>query len=95
MNIRSNGKSDFDGQDLIPNLIQVQLDSFDWFKNQGIKEILDDVSPIEDSRFELKFINHNFFYSIKIFYSKLFQICDFFIFNTTWNNFFVQGKIVR
>ena len=60
MNIRSNGKSDFDGQDLIPNLIQVQLDSFDWFKNQGIKEILDDVSPIEDSRFELKFINHNF-----------------------------------
>ena len=60
MNIRLNGKSDFDGQDLIPNLIQVQLDSFDWFKNQGIKEILDDVSPIEDSRFELKFINHNF-----------------------------------
>ena len=60
MNIRSNGKSDFDGQDLIPNLIQVQLDSFDWFKNQGIKEILDDISPIEDSRFELKFINHNF-----------------------------------
>ena len=60
MNIRSNGKSDFDGQDLIPNLIQVQLDSFDWFKTKGIKEILDDVSPIEDSRFELKFINHKF-----------------------------------
>ena len=60
MNIRSNGKSDFDGQDLIPNLIQVQLDSFDWFKNQGIKEILNDVSPIEDSRFELRFIDHKF-----------------------------------
>ena len=60
MNIRLNEKSNFDGQDLIPNLIQVQLNSFDWFKNQGIKEILDDVSPIEDARFELKFINHNF-----------------------------------
>ena len=60
MNIRLNGKSDFDGQNLIPNLIQVQLDSFDWFKTKGIKEILDDVSPIEDSRFELKFINHKF-----------------------------------
>jgi len=60
MNIRSNGKSNFDGQNLIPNLIQVQLDSFEWFKTQGIKEILDDVSPIEDSRFELKFIDHKF-----------------------------------
>ena len=60
MNIRSNGKSSFDGQDLIPNLIQVQLDSFNWFKTQGIKEILDDVSPIEDSRFELRFIDHKF-----------------------------------
>ena len=60
MNIRSNGKSNFDGQNFIPNLIQVQLDSFEWFKTQGIKEILDDVSPIEDSRFELKFIDHKF-----------------------------------
>jgi len=60
MNIRLNEKSNFDGQNLIPNLIQVQLDSFNWFKNQGIKEILDDISPIEDARFELKFINHNF-----------------------------------
>jgi len=60
MKIRLNGKSNFDGQDLIPNLIQVQLDSFEWFKTKGIKDILDDVSPIEDARFELKFINHNF-----------------------------------
>ena len=60
MKIRLNGKSNFDGQDLIPNLIQVQLDSFEWFQNQGIKDILEDVSPIEDARFELKFINHKF-----------------------------------
>ena len=60
MKIRLNGKSNFDGQDLIPNLIQVQLDSFEWFKNQGIKDILEDISPIEDARFELKFINHKF-----------------------------------
>ena len=60
MKIRLNGKSNFDRQDLIPNLIQVQLDSFEWFRNQGIKEILDDISPIEDARFELKFIDHKF-----------------------------------
>ena len=60
MKIRLNGKSNFDGQDLIPNLIQVQLDSFKWFQNQGIKDILEDISPIEDGRFELKFINHKF-----------------------------------
>ena len=60
MKIRLNEKSNFDGQDLIPNLIQVQLDSFEWFQNQGIKDILEDISPIEDGRFELKFINHKF-----------------------------------
>jgi len=53
-------KSDFTDESIIPNLIQVQLDSFEWFKNQGIKELLDDISPIEDSRFELSFISHRF-----------------------------------
>ena len=60
MSLTSNGKYNFAEQNIIPNLIQVQLDSFDWFKHEGIKELLDDISPIEDSRFELSFISHTF-----------------------------------
>ena len=47
----------------IPNLIQVQLDSFNWFKADGLKELLEEVSPIEDfpgGRFELSFLDHHF-----------------------------------
>ena len=32
----------------IPNLIQVQKDSYDWFVNEGLGEVLKDISPIED-----------------------------------------------
>ena len=32
----------------LPNLIEVQTDSFDWFIKEGLKEVFDDVSPIED-----------------------------------------------
>ena len=32
----------------VPNLIAVQTDSFDWFKNQGLRETIDDINPIED-----------------------------------------------
>ena len=47
----------------IPNLIQVQLDSFNWFKTQGLREVFEDISPIEDfpgGRFELSFHDHYF-----------------------------------
>ena len=32
----------------IPNLIKVQKDSYDWFINEGLGEVLKDISPIED-----------------------------------------------
>ncbi|MBQ2642341.1 MAG: DNA-directed RNA polymerase subunit beta [Eubacterium sp.] len=32
----------------IPNLIEVQKDSYEWFVKKGLKEVLDDISPIED-----------------------------------------------
>jgi len=32
----------------IPNLIQVQKDSYDWFIKEGLGEVLEDVSPIID-----------------------------------------------
>ena len=47
----------------VPNLIQVQIDSFNWFKTEGLNELLQEVSPIEDypgGRFELSFLDHHF-----------------------------------
>ncbi len=32
-----------------PNLIEVQLRSYDWFLNEGIKELFDEINPIEDA----------------------------------------------
>ncbi|HZK66753.1 MAG TPA: DNA-directed RNA polymerase subunit beta, partial [Chloroflexota bacterium] len=32
----------------IPNLIQVQRDSFKWFKDEGLKELFAEISPIQD-----------------------------------------------
>ena len=45
----------------IPNLLQVQINSFEWFKKQGLKELLSEINPIEDftgGRFELRFLGH-------------------------------------
>ncbi|MBI4305918.1 MAG: DNA-directed RNA polymerase subunit beta [Chloroflexi bacterium] len=42
----------------VPNLIQVQVQSFNWLLKEGLKELFDEISPIEDfsgGRFELKF----------------------------------------
>ncbi len=46
----------------IPDLLIVQKDSFKWFIEEGLKEILDEISPIEDfsGRFSLEFLNHFF-----------------------------------
>ncbi len=43
-----------------PNLVQVQLDSYQWFLDVGLKELLNDVSPIEDwtgKEVELRFLD--------------------------------------
>jgi DNA-directed RNA polymerase subunit beta len=45
----------------MPNLIEIQLDSYKWFIEQGIRELLDEISPIEDfsgKKLELKFLDH-------------------------------------
>src|SRR3989344_2408677 len=44
-----------------PNLVQVQLDSYKWFLETGLKELLKDVSPIEDwtgDELELNFLDY-------------------------------------
>ncbi len=44
----------------MPNLIGIQRDNYEWFLNEGIKEVFKDVSPIVDSngKFELSFVNY-------------------------------------
>ena len=32
----------------LPNLIDIQKASFEWFLNEGLRETIDDISPIED-----------------------------------------------
>ena len=32
----------------MPNLIEVQTDSYKWFLHEGLKEVFDDISPITD-----------------------------------------------
>ena len=46
----------------IPDLLIIQKDSFKWFIEEGLKEILEEISPIEDfsGRFSLEFLNHYF-----------------------------------
>ena len=47
----------------VPNLIQVQIDSFDHFKSEGLRELFEEISPIEDfpgGRFELSLGDHSF-----------------------------------
>jgi len=58
----------------VPNLIQIQLDSYRWFCDQrpnrenpeekgGLRSLFDEISPIQDftgSRFELRFVSYGF-----------------------------------
>ena len=45
----------------VPNLVQVQVNSFEWLKTDGLKELFEEISPIEDfsgGRFDLRFLSH-------------------------------------
>src|ERR1700730_502677 len=53
----------------IPNLVElkdliaIQLDSFKWFKSEGLRELFDEINPITDytgKNFELKFLDYEF-----------------------------------
>ena len=47
----------------VPNLIQIQNNSFNWLLKEGIKELLDEVTPIQDftgGRYELRFEDYEF-----------------------------------
>ncbi len=44
----------------MPNLIEVQTNSYKWFLEEGLKEAFDDISPIEDfsGALSLEFVRH-------------------------------------
>ena len=44
----------------MPNLIEVQKDSYQWFLKEGLKEAFDDISPIEDfsGHLSLEFVSY-------------------------------------
>ncbi|MBN1289654.1 MAG: DNA-directed RNA polymerase subunit beta [Actinobacteria bacterium] len=46
----------------VPNLISIQLESFEWFKGEGLAEIFKDISPIEDftGTMAVEFGSHSF-----------------------------------
>ena len=47
----------------IPNLIELQLDSFTWFVEKGLRELFDEISPIKDFTgkvMELQFLDYEF-----------------------------------
>ena len=47
----------------VPNLIEIQLGSFQWLQEEGIKKLLTEISPIEDflgNKLELTFIGYEF-----------------------------------
>ncbi len=47
----------------IPNLIQSQLQSYEWFATDGLQEVYKEISPIADytaKKYELHFMEHYF-----------------------------------
>ena len=59
-----NGRTFFtEGTDTfpLPSLIEIQLNSYQWFLTEGLKELLEEVSPITDfsgKKMELHFLSH-------------------------------------
>src|SRR5438094_9546446 len=47
----------------LKDLIATQVESFNWFKSEGLRELFDEINPITDytgKNFELKFLDYEF-----------------------------------
>lgn len=46
----------------LPNLVEIQTDSFEWFTKQGIQEVFQEIYPIENygKNIKLNFLNYHF-----------------------------------
>ena len=46
----------------LPPLVEIQLNSYEWYVNEGIRDLLDEISPIQDfsgKKLELHFLEHS------------------------------------
>ena len=45
----------------MPNLIQIQRESYEWFLKEGLREVFEDISPIQDytGNLILEFIDYS------------------------------------
>jgi DNA-directed RNA polymerase subunit beta len=47
----------------VPTLIETQINSFEWFRKEGLRELFDEISPITDftgKNMELRFLDYQF-----------------------------------
>ena len=47
----------------LPNLVEIQLDSYKTFRTEALRELFDEISPIQDftgNRLELRFTDYSF-----------------------------------
>ena len=52
-----------DEQVAVPSLIEMQIESYQWFLTEGLKELLEEITPITDfsgKKMELKILGHSF-----------------------------------
>ena len=56
----------------MPNLIEIQKDSYQWFLDEGLKEVFDDISPIADfaGHLSLEFVTLHYVETISNIQSK-------------------------
>ena len=55
--------NDEDGSELVSSLIEMQLKSYEWFLTEGLKELMEEISPISDfsgRKMELRMLGHTF-----------------------------------
>ncbi|MFQ8842684.1 MAG: hypothetical protein ACLR8P_19145 [Clostridium fessum] len=50
----------------MPNLIEIQKDSYQWFLDEGLKEVFDDISPISGFRRSLESRNSLILHCVKM-----------------------------
>ena len=43
----------------MPNLVQVQIESFNWFRQEGLRELLEEISPITDHHQKMELRIHS------------------------------------
>ena len=46
----------------LPNLVEIQTQAYEWFKNEGLTEVFNEIYPIQsyNENVKLKFISYSF-----------------------------------